>query len=314
MSGRAVLVVALAAIGCSSLLGLDDFSDRPASDASVGGTSGGGAGGGSGGDSGPDATADAADGDGDTGAPFLGSACEKDAECGGTGLTCLRADTGLTTGGGPAKGYCTTTCDQCAQHGGTTCLQYADGSSFCVQGCTPQPPGGTAFDPNKCHGRPEVACVPLSGPTDAVCAPRCNSDSDCSPLYCHPKDGMCRSTPPTGDPLGHECTVTTGQDSCLGICYQGSCTEGCTLGVENTCGWAGPDGGLPAPGICGYVEEFMNFAGDFGDIGLCIPLCNCDSDCLTTGSVCEPFALQELMTKYGKSGYCSPAGAGTPCQ
>lgn len=49
---RALLLAALPLFGCSSLLGLDDFSDAPGSGGAAGGGSGGAAGGGSGGTSG----------------------------------------------------------------------------------------------------------------------------------------------------------------------------------------------------------------------------------------------------------------------
>src|SRR5690349_7220426 len=118
----------------------------------------------------------------------LGRACATDAEC-GDGLTCIKADSGLFDGEGPAKGMCTVECagsaEFCEQFRGANdpiprCISMQSGSSFCFQGCDPDA-GQFQFDSNKCHGRTELACAAIPDPAGGawpVCVPQCNVDSD----------------------------------------------------------------------------------------------------------------------------------------
>jgi hypothetical protein len=300
-----MLVAAFAAIGCSSLLGLDEFGDQPNGDASVGGVSGGGTGGDSGGDSGGSAGMDAA---GDSDAPdaqqgFLGRECSADDGCGGD-LTCWRA--APIDGVGPAKGYCTTTCDKCVAAGGVDCgITRAD---TCLQGCTPGPADLVDWKSDKCHARHDVACDPTG-----ACVPLCNSHDACaSGLFCNLQTGLCQANAPddSGNPIGAECNNHGFPDVCTVLCHEFDtsplCTALCTLGVHEACGW---DGMEPADVACRLALDAS--AGGFGDMGLCVQLCDCDTDCHSQANSCQPDP--EVYGKYSRKGFCSRKGAGISC-
>jgi hypothetical protein len=318
MRSAAALVFALIAFGCSTLLGLDEYRDKPDTGAgAMGGAGGGGVGGGGSGgaDSGGAGAVEAggeagADGDADPGATFLGRACDGDGDCGGV-LTCWRPGPNAL-GGAPARGYCTTDCDSCKEHGGQRCHEDASGASHCLLGCTPGPEG-IEWNPTKCHGRPELACLPWSA-TEIVCVPQCNSDADCEGFWCNPGNGLCQAEPPTGWAHGSECSISdAGVDECLGFCLTlvqpRWCSGRCTIGVEATCGWE-PASGLPARHVCGMI---FPGAGP-GDFGVCTPLCECDADCPNATYRCQPFSNPELEDKYKMKGYCAEQGQGIPCQ
>jgi len=259
----------------------------------------------------------------------LGRACAVDAEC-GQGLQCIRPNSGAFDGEGPAKGYCTTSCiddSTCAQiKPGANCHELAFGKGFCFEGCQFGPNSLTAFDPKKCHGRQEVACTPVYDASGALmqgeCAPRCNAHTDCGfGLKCSPRTGFCTTVLPTGKDLGESCTVAgdSGVETCKGNCVEfesgattfGACAQGCTMGAQPSCGWGGPGTG-PAPATCLFTESVIVDKGGpgLGDYGLCGLLCDCNSQCKTSGFVCHawegPNAI-DLKYYFGRSGYCSPS-------
>lgn len=169
--------------------------------------------------------------------PQLGQQCISNFDCGDL-LFCVPADQLLFDNGAAAHGYCTLPCtNNCAALGSDAVCHDFGSASFCVRACSFGPIGLTTFDPNKCLGRPDVACAPtyaassldLSCTLDAqcltgqkcgdtqrcldlvpVCLPSCNSDADCAAgLKCDPLDGLCRATVPTGKKIGEECTPTS---------------------------------------------------------------------------------------------------------
>ncbi|MBK7582220.1 MAG: hypothetical protein IPI67_18690 [Myxococcales bacterium] len=266
----------------------------------------------------------------------LGAKCTKDAEC-GTGLTCLLPNGGAMDGEGPAKGYCSTECSGdatvCGQFGANVaCLSYDNGKAYCMEGCTFGPETQSAFDPKKCHGRPDVACSGLLGsevkgdctPAPAydcpkgeacandnkchtvipACLPRCNSDTECGTgLKCNPQSGLCTSQALTGKDLGEACVVAdpdAGTSDCKGVCINfgddlRSCGSACTIGANPSCGWSGTG---PAPSYCLYASSVVadNGGPGVGDLGLCIQFCDCDSDCKTPGLKCHDFGTSADAT------------------
>ena len=247
---------------------------------------------------------------------MFGSACASAVQCGG--LTCLTPSSGALDGGGPAKGLCTAACASdfdCQGLGSNAvCLEYSTGVGFCFEGCSFGNPGNT-FLPSKCHGRPEMACSPLSDGVSLVgqaCLPQCNSDADCGTLHCDPKSGLCRATPATGKDLGAECVQQDGgpgecKGNCTGIVNPGSsvpftytCTERCTLGAPAQCGW---DGTSQAPGFCLFSSTLISTPG-IGDQGSCAQLCSCNADCKNPSFVCRAFNDPNFEATLGQKGYC----------
>jgi hypothetical protein len=258
--------------------------------------------------------------------PNLGRQCVTQAEC-GTGLTCITASSGAFAGEGPAKGMCTADCtvdpNVCTDLDPTgICLDFGQGTSFCMEGCSFGPDTSTQFDPNKCHGRQEVACTALLDETGNVfpaCIPQCNSNADCGGLLCNPETGGCTTSAPTGLSLGTTCTVPAsgGTDACTGTCTQfvnGSganlvamCTERCTLGASPACSWTGNG---PAPAACLFVSTAIldNGGAGIGDAGSCGLLCDCNSDCKTSALVCRPWeGVNAGATEafFQRAGFCS---------
>jgi hypothetical protein len=260
-------------------------------------------------------------------APDLGKACRFDSDC-KDDLVCLNPVTGAIDGGGPAKGYCTRNCSQGGDCGalvpGAVCANFGSvitPIAYCALGCAPGP--GTLFDWNvqKCHGRHEVACTPMPPPnSESVCLPSCNNDDECGAGYfCQPGSGLCEPAPATGDPIGAPCDPAN--DTCRGICgivqlglgqTARMCMERCVIGELSSCGDDG-DWDTPEDAVCLWAFSLVS---DYGDLGACGQLCDCNADCLLPELVCVPEPSFEF--DLGHKGFCGPAsqsdgGAGTPC-
>jgi hypothetical protein len=249
----------------------------------------------------------------------------------------VKADSGSFDGEGPAKGYCSTDCTNddtiCAQFQATgaapvQCLAFESGQSWCFEGCTFGPDGLTQFDPNKCHGRQEVACAPLDEVGTAACLPQCNSDTDCGGgLTCNPRTGSCGTTALTcsvtpclslGSPCVQDIDGGTNQckGQCIGFVHQSGqdpftymCAENCTLGAAPSCGWTGPGTG-PSPAACLFVSTIIldNGGAGIGDRGSCGQLCDDNCDCSNPDLVCNAWtgaAAQSNKDFFQRNGYCS---------
>lgn len=282
-----------------------------------GGTSAGGVGGGFGGV--PNTGGTSGFGGGEFW-PRIGRACATDAECGLS--KCILVDSGKLSGEGPAHGYCSVDCTAnpgvCTENDrNSTCVSFAGSAqSYCLENCTPGPAGLSQFDPDKCHGRMEVACSPMANGS-AVCLPRCNSDNDCgSDLACNPKTGLCSGVVAFGLPIGSACNTPGDAGTCEGVCLElestlpgapvSACTEGCTLGAMPSCGWSGPGTG-PANATCLYPAPGLDALGaGVGDLGYCGQLCDCDNECLPEYE-CLPWPeldAQALKDFFERNGYC----------
>ncbi len=238
----------------------------------------------------------------------LGGRCEFDWEC-VPGLGCMRGDSGLIDAASPALGLCTKSCaanpSACDAFGGE-CWQVTSGVAYCVESCAFGPAGAESFDPAKCHGRPEMACSPF-GSNQAACLPRCNRATDCNVGWsCDPRDGLCRQEQPTGLPLGAPCDESA--DACLGVCESEACEEACTFGAPLACGRTST--AEPADAYClhGDDEIPLGSGPGAGDLGMCVPLCDCDDDC-PSPLVCLSFGGSPLAAQTLREGFC---GTGSP--
>ena len=239
---------------------------------------------------------------------LLGSACDFDYEC-GSGLGCMRADSGIIDGASPPKGLCTVGCStdaSCQTHApGAKCVMLTSTAAYCLEGCAFGPEENRSLDPNKCHGRSELACGPIG-----ACLPRCNSDSDCQAgWFCHPRDGLCRQEPASGLAVGDVGSLADGGDPCRGTCTTTSagdagsislCAEGCTLGAQFSCGFL--DTSNPAPAFCLFGAPGVTGAGP-GDLGECVKLCDCDTECPSPQG-CVAFASSKLEQETKRAGHC----------
>ncbi len=237
----------------------------------------------------------------------LGGRCDFDWEC-VSGLGCMRADSGVLDAASPAFGLCTKSCasdpNACAPFGGL-CWQVASGVAYCVEACEFGPTGAESFDPDKCHGRPELACSPFGN--EAACLPRCNRDADCKlGWFCDPRDGLCRQEQPSGLPLGSACDESA--DTCLGVCESGACEEACTFGAPLSCG--NTSSSEPAGAYCLHGDDAIPLGAGpgAGDLGQCVPLCDCDDDC-PSPLVCLSFGGSPLAAETLREGFC---GTGSP--
>jgi hypothetical protein len=254
-------------------------------------------------------------------ATSLGARCVSDADCTAP-FTCLKVGDDSGNGEGPPRGLCTIECAVDA----TVCLQY-DGvcldvtygaggpnSRYCVENCKFGPSDLYEFSPDKCHGREEFACYPLTtGPT---CIANCNGDVDCGTRICDPSTGLCGNAAIPGDPVGTKCDPAVTPDTCRGYCQSfaiadggttGACMEDCTWGRVATCGWSGTG---PAEQACFLFPVSVLDAGGpgYGDVGNCVQLCDCNKDCLNPDLVCEPLNSTDLETYWSRKGVCVQKG------
>jgi len=239
---------------------------------------GGGTGGTASTDAAPDTSNDVQSDTADSGGGTLGAQCGSDTDC-VQGLSCWHDD-GVEDRY-PAHGLCTVACEDDATCSslslGAKCVLpwsgATPGSKRCVEACKAKTPGfssATAGMPaDKCHGRNDMACY------EGRCGPRCNDDSACSTGKCSAKTGYCHTgqvetwTDNLGQPVSSnfECPAGLITNSTATVC-----TPACTLGVVPSCGWKGP--GTAAAAAC-----LPALGGGQGDLGMCLALCDCDSDC-----------------------------------
>ncbi len=279
---------------------------------------------------------------GTTTASKLGQACATDAECGDTGLICIKRDDPALAGESPPKGMCTIACttnDICLEYSSAAyCYSFDsfDRDSYCIEACT----SGDSLDAaDKCHGRQEFACsliglIPSTqgcsdtsqcatnelcymgacGEMVTGCIPLCGGDYDCAGgQFCSFASGLCTTEEPTGKDINALCNPDAQTDECNGFCLQstddetvGSCTAYCSWGAfPYGCGFSGVG---QADAGCLYGTASSPDAGD-GDAGLCGQLCTCDDDCLVPGEACASLDFPELEEFWGRPGYCRPFSA-----
>lgn len=262
----------------------------------------------------------------------LGSTCTSNSDC-NSGLTCELPGSNDFGSGGPSLGYCTTTCTQnsdCTSFDSAAqCVNVGSGSStaYCLEGCDPS-------GQNQCQGRYDSLCMPLAqtgadggvidgGTTVSACMPVCATDNDCGGRKCDMNSGLCVDTPKSGQPVGAPCNPQAIQggatDPCAGFCISdstsdptsGFCTGFCStnsLGVPGACG-SNPQQGTAQDAACLFQATFTSGA----QIGICGQLCDCDSDCLGTGEVCQSWANagisnpSQFTQMFNRAGLCVTA-------
>jgi hypothetical protein len=254
--------------------------------------------------------------------------CDGDDDCGGEpGLRCITVDAddtvlpsvfGSTTPSGVAGGYCTKDCtldDECPF--GSICVQN-DTAGICVRTCEFGSPMLQALDEplaaDKCHGRDDLMCAPLTNGFDA-CLPVCGSDDQCGSRHCNLRMGLCTDEPRQGLPLGAgSCTpddmetTDLNEDSCTGFCqpFSGdglqpdlhSCSAWCSYGGELA---STQNCGGPANGLCVFPADVNGLQSGTGDLAFCAGSCTSHDGCSwATGMFC--FDLGVLETYH--VGYC----------
>jgi len=251
----------------------------------------------------------------------MGSPCENDADCpvgpgGETPLTCITQNSTAFGEGGPQGGYCSMPCTASAECGavdGPSACNTAAG--YCFRLC--QPGDSVA----KCSGEFQ-ACLPADAEQGiGVCLPVCTSDLSCGEgLFCNlsQQNGvLCSAEERTGGEVGAPCTPDTEATDCKsGLCvsFQAAnpadppvsfCSDFCTFGnFEEGCGY-NPTSGETRETLCGLTADP---AGDVGDLGLCVELCDTAADCGQPGWGCELFLDAQLEEAFGRDGQCVPPG------
>jgi hypothetical protein len=212
-----------------------------------------------------------------------GGPCVADSDC-RTGLAC---DTSVP--GGLCTANCRNSISQTteqAQCGGTgsTCVTSGDPpdeSSFCAQGCRAGPAPGcrpghvcTGFWASHAMGRPDTA----------ACVPFCFTNADCVPTeVCNVRTGSCgaRGSSPTALADGQPCGIPAmgAPSPCRGVCFR--VTSGGTLGV---CGSL-IDLALTAGCPDGPSVRPLSSPGD--NLGYCVFRDCSATNCCPAGLVCE---------------------------
>ncbi|HVU00446.1 MAG TPA: hypothetical protein VHE30_01795 [Polyangiaceae bacterium] len=249
----------------------------------------------------------------------VGRACTASVDC-GAGYECIGPGSTLFVGGGVGHGMCVADCTGdptlCANQPGTLCLLLSNlsgGPARCVEACQT----GPSTTP-KCHDRPDVACDDTggSGLGDGYCTPACRGDYDCPGRRCDLSRGTCVAPQAVAGtaPIGSACDTSQAADDCLGFCVPfaqgqtaGFCTGICTLG-EFGCGQS-PTGTGPLQTVC-LFDGTVGASGDYGDLGLCGSLCDCDADCPASNHCSALSPAQQSSS--GRAGYCTSPASSAP--
>ena len=139
-----------------------------------------------------------------------------------------------------------------------------------------------------------------------VCLPKCGADSDCPEgRFCDPYYGECVDEEPEGKGLNELCDPEAEESECRGSCLgeaeTARCFETCSLGNVPGCGSDSEDNGTAA-----CLNPILTDTGDYGDLGACVGLCDCNSDCADEGMLCISFESAEYAEDevLGRVGFC----------
>jgi hypothetical protein len=170
-------------------------------------------------------------------------------------------------------------------------------SALCFERCTL---GGDPAD--KCHALEHVACSHLQAQAGLTgyCRPICSTDQDCGAGACDRHSGACldRDEPPDGT-FGTSCGDEDAR--CQGLCIElnelaSVCSHRCVFGSAAACAGSSAE----SRGACVTVTQ----GGGIGDVGYCMPVCDCPEDCPDKTAVCDPFADATLEATLGALGTC----------
>jgi hypothetical protein len=264
----------------------------------------------------------------------IGAPCEVDADCptapdGTQPLICIPSTSTdvFGTTGGPQGGYCSIPCDGAVAGGSNDC-RALDALSFCFPGanhCVGVCLAGSDT-PICSEGARAQACYDLgieTNPGIGACLPVCHNDAACGEgLYCDfgfdGGLGLCTpvATPPIGTGgVGAPCTRANQDADCLsGICLEFNdpdsgvteafCSATCTLGILPGCGFGNDAAEGTREAAC-LLPQLSN--GGAGDAGLCLELCDVDTDCEQPGFVCVQDDLSPAtQAQLGRLGECVP--------
>jgi hypothetical protein len=226
-------------------------------------------------------------------------------------------------GGGPANGYCTTTCSSNADCPGfgSACLADENGDGTCFRGCELGPALmfiDEPLDPAKCYGREDVACLPTD--SGDVCIPTCGSNSQCpAGRVCDPALRVCVTSPSMGLPTGDACDPMAADPGCAGICLTftspdptitvAACSSRCVAGGE----LESLDCGGLTKGLC----VFRPSGAGAGDVAYCTESCTAHSNCQNPTFWCTTVGFTTNKYCFGAdecpNGQGDCTAAGTTC-
>jgi hypothetical protein len=329
----AALLAACVSVDRQTIRGhAEDGADRPSeSGGSPGGVSSGSGSGSSGGRMPGDAGFAPSDAGARTRNPGrLGQPCFESSDCGAL-LRCVTTESSDFGGDGVANGFCTLDCtgDLLSQSPAESVCAVLDPTAVCLEAsfdalCTETCEIG-ANPIDKCSGRNDFACSDPKG-FGGHCVPSCRGDFDCSGRRCDLGTGTCRDRIEPGRtlPIGAKCDPDAAVDRCEGACVvmddgpgtpaTGFCSGYCSLGSELNCN-VDPLSTDPVPAFCLYGASE---GSDFGDLGFCGQLCDCNEDCSNLDFVCSPVAGLDRVA--GRMGACGPPSTasgspvGIPCR
>jgi hypothetical protein len=246
----------------------------------------------------------------------LGARCKSAADC--AGADCLRPSSSVTGLAGPAGGICSRPCTDAQDcndlRAGSVCALEL---GYCLETCQLNDPASAVLDPDKCHGREDMACTvgdvgPSAGGEGGVsglepatlCRPRCSVDAQCGgDFYCNPTTGLCQAARPTGLTQGEPCDPEDPHPvtACAGYCDPASstCRRLCTLAAPQGCA----AGSETSNGDLACLPLF----GDSGpgDEGMCAIPCDCSDQC-GQGETC---AAVTLAVPLEHAGVCAAEGS-----
>ncbi|HEV8548050.1 MAG TPA: hypothetical protein VGQ57_03460 [Polyangiaceae bacterium] len=187
------------------------------------------------------------------GTASVGAPCAVDADC-QSGLCSPEQAAG--SGSAWKGGYCTQACDSATCPAGSSCLTYADGTSYCAAAC-----------PTAASCRSGYVC------SATVCLPDCRQGWSCgTTLTCNAATGACGGKEL---PLGDACTGNT--DCASGLCTAAQATSTGTAWSGGYCtALCGPSTPCPAPAQC----------ITYSDGSSCAAACATATDC-RAGYVCS---------------------------
>jgi len=219
------------------------------------------------------------------------------------GMICLEEGGTAYFGGGPPAGRCTLDCLEdptvCGDSGEVVCVRTEpageEPTAHCFPACSP----GDGDD-SKCQESALTACERLpDDPELGFCRPFCGSDDDCASGHCDRLNGVCASGSSAED-FGKSCEPDAEDPGCSGVCVAledgfGVCSHRCRYGATEPC--AGSDSST----FCAYPAE----GSDFGDVGYCAELCDCQRECSHGDAVCDPFGSETVSMLLGAAGVCA---------